>query len=331
MSAKPSATLSVRAGARLLVSFILVLVAAAATLTHGASPAAASVTAPSVSASPSTVARGSAVTATWSNVASPTSLDWVGLYPSSSTPNGSYLAFVYTGGAAGGSKALTIPASVAPGSTYQLRLFTNNSFSRLATSGSFTVSGTTLSASPSSVAPGRTVTASWSNVSSPTSLDWVGLYPSASTPNSGYIAFVYTGGAASGSKTLTVPSNVTPGSDYRLRLFTNNSFTKLATSNTFAVTTAPSVSVSPSSVVAGSSVTASWSNVSSPTSLDWVGLYPSPSTPNGSYVAFVYLGGAASGSKALTIHGARPPAAPTSCGCSPTTASTAWPPPGPSR
>ena len=63
----------------------------------------------------------------------------MGLYPSPSTPNGSYVAFVYLGGAASGSKALTIPAGAAPGSTYQLRLFTNNSFNRLATSGSFTV------------------------------------------------------------------------------------------------------------------------------------------------------------------------------------------------
>ena len=44
----------------------------------------------------------------------------------------------YTTGAASGNLPLTIPATLAPG-TYELRLFSNNGYSRLAISNAFTV------------------------------------------------------------------------------------------------------------------------------------------------------------------------------------------------
>src|SRR5207248_3230332 len=50
-----------------------------------------------------------------------------------------YLAWAYTGGGVSGSLALTIPAGVATGSTYELRLFTNDTYSRLAKSSPFAV------------------------------------------------------------------------------------------------------------------------------------------------------------------------------------------------
>jgi hypothetical protein len=62
------------------------------------------------------------------------------MYPSSATPDTGYIAWFYTGGTASGSAALGVPANAVPGTGYQLRLFTNDSFSRLATSGAFTVS-----------------------------------------------------------------------------------------------------------------------------------------------------------------------------------------------
>src|SRR5262249_31766551 len=78
----------------------------------------------------------------------------------------------------------------------------------------------------------------WANVPSPTSTDWIGLYPlSPPTPDNAYLAFAYTTGTASGSVPFPVPLGTAPGS-YELRLFSNNGFTRLATSNSFTVTAA---------------------------------------------------------------------------------------------
>jgi len=124
-----------------------------------------------------------------------------------------------------------------------LRLFSNNGFTRIATSSAFTVTGAigpSLSESPGSVAAGSSVTASWS-IASPTSTDWIGLYTPGSS-NTAFRSWIYVscsqspGSArASGSCSLAIPSG-TPSGTYELRLFSNNGYTRLATSNTFTVT-----------------------------------------------------------------------------------------------
>ena len=63
--------------------------------------------------------------------------------------------------------------------------------------------------------------------STPTSTDWIALFP-AGAANTAYISANYTSGTASGSVTLSVPGSAAPGS-YELRLFAHNSFTLLAT------------------------------------------------------------------------------------------------------
>lgn len=100
---------------------------------------------------------------------------------------------------------------------------------------------TSLTASPSSIAPGGTVTAAWSGISAPTSTDWIGLYQPGAA-NTAYIDFVYvscsknpTTGVPSGSCPFVLPGNLPTGT-YQLRLLANNAFTVLATSNNFTVT-----------------------------------------------------------------------------------------------
>jgi hypothetical protein len=82
----------------------------------------------------------------------------------------------------------------------------------------------TLSASPSTVNPGGTVTVSWSGLTNPTSVDWIGFFSpgAADTFSNGR----YTNGAASGSMSYPIPG-VSPGS-YELRLYTNGSYTRVA-------------------------------------------------------------------------------------------------------
>lgn len=93
--------------------------------------------------------------------------------------------------------------------------------------------GASLSASPGSVAPGGSVTASWSGVADPTGRDWIGLYATAGAANEAYVDWKYVGcgrtpGAAraSGSCTFTMPA--TPGTAYQFRLFANDGYARLA-------------------------------------------------------------------------------------------------------
>ena len=115
---------------------------------------------------------------------------------------------------------------------------------------------TTLSASPTSVAPGASVTATWSGIAKPTSTDWLGMH-TPSAPNNSYVTWRYTNGAASGSLPVTVPGSVAPGT-YQLRLFAQNGYSLLATSNNFTVTATISGTVTLSgSGLAGVAFTAS--------------------------------------------------------------------------
>jgi hypothetical protein len=259
---------------------------------------------PTVTASPSTVTAGNAVTATWSNIDTPTASDWVGLYPSGSTPDSGLVAWAYTGGTPAGSLNLAVPTGSAPGATYELRLFTNNSYERLATSAPFSVvaSSVAVSASPSSVNPGAPVTATYSGISAPTGTDWVGLYDSSSAPEPALLGWAYTNGTAAGSVQLFVPPNASLGGTYELRLFTANSYTRLATSAPFSVVASTAtVAASPATVAPGAPVTASYAGIGAPSATDWVGLYDSSSASNPALLAWGYTNGGAAGSVQLFV------------------------------
>ena len=193
-------------------------------------------TVPTLNANPTSVGAGASVTAIWSGICAPSTRDWIAL-ASPGAPVSSYLAWVYTNGAASGSVALTVPSTLAQG-TYELRLFSNGGYTQLAvttiTVGAGCTGGANLGASPASVVRGSAVTATWSNVCTPTVRDWIGIF-APGAPNTSYVAWRYTTGTGSGSVPLTVPSSVAPGT-YEIRLFANNGYARLGTSNPFAVT-----------------------------------------------------------------------------------------------
>src|SRR5207247_1268377 len=169
MAAGAKARSARRLGAVLVVAIPLALLLAA----HSAGAAG-----PTVSANPTTVAQGAATTVSWSGIASPTPTDWVGLFASSGAANTAFVTWRYTTGTAAGSVPLTIPVGTPAGSTYELRLFANDGFTRLATSGPITIPAPAISANPTTVAQGATTTVSWSGIPSPTPKDWIGLYGS---------------------------------------------------------------------------------------------------------------------------------------------------------
>ena len=277
---------------------------------------------PALSVSPTTIARGSSVTASWSGIAAPTTTDWMALY-APGTPHTSYLAWVYVSctktpgsAAASGSCAFAIPSTIAAG-TYELRLLANGQYSLLATSNTFTVTapgGPTLAVTPTTIARGSSVTASWSGIAAPTTTDWMALY-APGTPHTSYLAWVYVsctktagGAAASGSCAFAIPSTIAAGT-YELRLLANGQYSLLATSNTFTVTApgGPTFGVTPTTIARGSSVTASWSGIAAPTTTDWMALY-APGANQTAFLAWVYVsctktagGAAASGACAFVI------------------------------
>src|SRR5204863_279975 len=97
----------------------------------------------------------------WSGIAAPSSTDWVGLF-TPGAPATSYLAWIYvsctqTPGAASGAGSCRFSIPNVGLGTYELRLFTNNSHTTIATSNTFAVVSTSLTASPSSIGVGGTL------------------------------------------------------------------------------------------------------------------------------------------------------------------------------
>ena len=193
-----------------------------------------------------------------------------------------YVSCTQTPGAsfAAGSCPFRIP-NVAPG-TYELRLFSNDTHTVLATSNAFAVTSpqaTSLTASPSSIGVGGTLNVTWSGIATPSSTDWVALFtPGAPATNSLtwiYVSCTQTPGASSaaGSCPFRIP-NIALGT-YELRLFSNDTHTVLATSNTFAVTAyqPTSLTASPASIGVGGTLNVTWSGIATPSSTDWVGLF----------------------------------------------------------
>src|SRR5204862_1064709 len=96
---------------------------------------------------------------------------------------------------------------------------------------------------PTSVFPGDNLNIDFVEPSGSSATNWIGLYK-VGDPDTAYRWWRYTGGAASGSFSLTAPA--TPGA-YEFRMFTNNGYTKVATSSTVTVNADnPAVTLTPS-------------------------------------------------------------------------------------
>jgi hypothetical protein len=185
-------------------------------------------------------------------VSGPTTTDWIGLFHQGD-PNTSYIDREYddsctnvagAGTLAAGSCSFPMPAVAG---TYELRLLANDGFATVyATSGPIMVTAggsASVTASPTPVAPGGSETVSFSGVSNPTTKDWIGLYPTGAPSTTRGLAWLYDGPcsqtigrrtAAISSGTCTFAMPQTTGT-YEFRLFANDGFTLLGTSNTVTV------------------------------------------------------------------------------------------------
>jgi IPT/TIG domain-containing protein/fibronectin type III domain protein len=257
------------------------------------------VDASTLAAGPAVVGPGGTVTASWSGIGAPTANDWLMIVPTGGV-DASYVAWAYTNGTSAGSKVLTVPKTAAPG-TYEVRLFANNSFLRLAVSNTFVVPAVSLTASPSTLAPGGTLTVAWKYMGVTSSTDWFALVPVGAADTS-WMAFIYGTGRANDSTLFNIPANLAAGT-YEVRLFSNNTFKRVTVSNSITVTASgPTLATSPVSTAAGGTLTASWRNIAAPTPTDWVGLYTVGST-DASFVTKTYTNGRATDRMLMTLPG----------------------------
>ena len=132
------------------------------------------------------------------------------------------------------------------------------------------------STSSATATPGQTLTVSWSALSPVNTGDWIS-FATVGSADSLYLDWSWTtnGGAcqkatptsiATGSCTFTIPVSAGSGT-YEFRVFSNNTYTLLAVTNTVSIT---SFTASPSTALTNSSVTATFAGLSSPAAGDWL-------------------------------------------------------------
>ncbi|MDQ3685793.1 MAG: hypothetical protein M3430_09355, partial [Acidobacteriota bacterium] len=187
-----------------------------------------------LSANPSTVSPGGSINVSWTAPAGRPATDWVGLYKSND-PDANFISWQYTNGAASGTTAFVAPAA---GGDYEFRYFLEDGFSRTARSNTVTVSGAatyTVTTPQSSVAPGGSLSVSWTAPAGRPATDWVGLFR-IGTPNTAFGWWQYTNGAPSGTFTLAAPGEA---GEYEFRYLLEDGFTDAARSGAVTVATAP--------------------------------------------------------------------------------------------
>lgn len=217
-------------------------------------------------------------------------------------PDTKYLAYKFTGGKRVASTTFVIAN---PGA-YEFRYYKSGMGASIAASNVVTVgSGNqgiySLAATPSQITAGESVAVSFTtNTADFVAADSIRLHR-AGDPDTKYIAYQFTGGAKTGSRTFAITE---PG-QYEFRYYKNGRLPAIATSN--VVTAAPlpasafTLSVTPARILIGGSVTVSWTAPAGIfTSSDSIRLHR-VGDPDTKYSAYQFTGTAKSGSKIFTI------------------------------
>ena len=199
------------------------------------------VAAPSVTAASTSANPGGVITFTIANGPG-NGWDWVALHRTTD-PDGTFVDWVYLGGTrtqpspglTDATIQLTAPAT--PG-TYHARLFANNTYTKLATSNVVTVASPSVTPASATVSPGGVISVTVANGPG-NGWDWVALH-STTAPDGTFVDWMYMSGTRTQpspgltNATIQLTAPATPGT-YNVRLFANNTYTKLATSITITV------------------------------------------------------------------------------------------------
>jgi len=254
----------------------------------------------SLTASPTTSAPGGSLTVSWTAPVGRPAGDWIALYKLGAD-NHQYSWWKYTGGAASGSFSLNAPAEAG---SYEFRYLLNNGYSDAARSAAVKVEvpATTtysLTAAPSSVSAGGTISIAWTAPAGRPVNDWIGLYK-VGAAGSAFGWWKYTGGAGTGSFNVPAPS---ASGQYEFRYLLNNGFSESARSNVVTVGSGGgstySLTAGAASVKVGAPLSVSWAAPAGTSVKDWIGLFRTGGS-SAAYVWWSYTNGSASGTANLT-------------------------------
>jgi len=253
----------------------------------------------SLTASPTNVTTQGSLTVSWTAPSGRPTTDWIGLFKVGDA-NTAYGWWKYTNGATSGT--LTAPAPGAAGQ-YEFRYLQQNGYTDVARSSAITVTAPatapaptyTLTAAPTSANPGATLTVNWTAPAGSSAKDWVGLFK-VGAPNSSFGQWKYTGGATTGTFSLTAPS----AGQYEFRYLLNDGLTDVARSSTITINalTGYTLAATPSFASPGATLTVNWTAPAGRPNSDWIGLYLKGAADN-AWVWWNYTVGAPSGSFTL--------------------------------
>lgn len=240
---------------------------------------------------------GGPITVTWSAPADRPVTDWVGLFHHGDADNHNYdpVRWLFTNGAASGSQTFTMPME--PGQ-YVFRYLVRDSWLDVTESAVVTVSDFSIGLSAKWIYQGEPITATFNTPPNPGPLDWIGLYQ-VGDPDTAFKQFWMLNGASTG--TITVNSFL-PIGVYEFRLFTDNSYQRMAVSSVFSVY-APvgyNLQLSATTVAPGASVTVTWTAPAGRLPQDWISVF-AVGADNHEYGSWVYTGGAETGSATLVM------------------------------
>ncbi len=227
-----------------------------------------------VAATPATVAGGGSITVSWSGIASPTINDWIGLYKPGAADT-AFLSWFFTPTCtnstgtpkASGSCSVTMPVTAG---IYEFRLFANNGYTKLATSGQVTVNAAdTTAPSISAVnAGGPTTTGAAITWTTDEASDSQVEY--GTTTSYGASTTLDSTAVTSHSQSL---AGLTPNTLYHYRVKSRDAAGNLGTSADFTFTTAaagPVISGVTAGSITSSGATITWTtNVASDSQVEW--------------------------------------------------------------
>jgi len=245
-----------------------------------------------LSASPTSVNSGQTITVTFSG-APGNQKDFIALYKVG-VPNGQpYVSYQFLKGQTSGTLYFTAPSTAGK---YEFRMFRNNTWVYLGKSNPVTVtqSSVSLSASPTSVSPGQTITVTFFGAPG-NQKDFIALYKVGVPNGQPYVSYQFLKGQTSGTLSFTAPSTA---GDYEFRMFKNNDWVYLGKSNTVEVIPV-SLDASPTLVSPGQSITVTFFGAPG-NQKDFIALYK-VGVPNGQpYVSYQFLNGQTSGTLSFT-------------------------------
>lgn len=156
-----------------------------------------------------------------------TDSSWVGFYKLGAADK-SFLSYKYIKGLPGGQYTVEAPKDLG---AYEFRFFKDNGYIRIGTSPTYQITQhtPTITVSTSNAKPEQTITASYANAPSYTTA-WIGFYKAGSADTS-YKAYEFLKGS-SGQYSVKAPKEA---GQYEFRLFLDNGYTRLASSQLVTV------------------------------------------------------------------------------------------------